>query len=164
MTKEEINAHLGSNQILQISSAGRVEQVFALTTSETAVYEDPTGRIVSMPSTSLVVDLKQDSLLLITFCARGSARPSGTKVIPIVFINCEIDGKPCSPNINTIEYHYPQYCCDSRSFTWVVHKAGRGKHTIEIKWGMGNPTEIVISQRTLTIEAATLEINLGIKQ
>lgn len=157
MTEDAIKPNLDNPQRLHIARAGRVEQVFVLTDSSGISYENPSGAMEPMPSTSLDLDLKQDSLLVITFCARGTLRPSGSKVVPIAFIRCEFDGKPCSPNINMIEYHYPQYCCDSRSFTWVVHRARKGMHKIAIIWGMGNPTAIIISQRTLIVEAATLE-------
>lgn len=157
MTENAIKSDLSPLRGPKITRAGRVEQVFALTDSTGISYENPSGRMEPMPSTSLDVNLKQDSLLVITFSARGTVRPSGSKVIPITFIKCEFDGTPCSPNINTVEYHYPQYCCDSRSFTWVVHKARKGMHKVAIIWGMGNPTAIAISQRTLIVEAATLE-------
>jgi hypothetical protein len=156
MTDDAIKSDSSNPQRLQITHGGRVEQVFALTDSSGISYENPSGRMEPMPSTSLDLDLKQDSLLIITFCARGTVRPSGSKVIPFAFIKCELDGIPCSPDINPIEYHYPQYCCDSRSFTWVVHKAKKGKHKLVMIWGMGNPTSIGISQRTLVVQAVAL--------
>jgi hypothetical protein len=73
-----------------------------------------------------------------------------------VFIKCEIDGNPCEPDSGSVEFLYPQFCCDTRSFTWIVDRARSGKHTINILWGMGNPTSAVITNRTLLVEAARL--------
>jgi hypothetical protein len=102
----------------------------------------------------MTIDLRSDSLLVITFSARGVVAPSAGP-IPIVFIKCEIDqGTPCQPDINAVEFLYPQFCCDTRSFTWVVHAVGKGIHTITIQLGMGNPTFAVITNRTLVVEAA----------
>jgi hypothetical protein len=137
------------------STAGRVEQVFALTTAAAATYSDPSGAFAPLPSTMLAVDLKFNSLLTITFSARGTVQPSmGT--VPIVFIKCEIDGNPCEPDSGSVEFLYPQFCCDTRSFTWVVDRAASGRHTIAILWGMGNPTSAVITSRTLLVEASRL--------
>ncbi len=44
----------------------------------------------------------------------------------------------------------------TRSFTWIVHSAASGNHTISIRWGMGNPTSAVATNRTLLVEAAAL--------
>jgi hypothetical protein len=37
-----------------------------------------------------------------------------------------------------------------------VHKAKKGKHKLAMIWGMGNPTSIAISQRTLVVQAVAL--------
>jgi hypothetical protein len=95
-------------------------------------------------------------MLVITFCARGAVMPSGSSIVPFVFIKCEIDGSPCDPNANPIEFLYPQFCCDSRSFTWVVPKVKPGTHTVAVQWGMGNPTMAILTQRTLIVRAAKL--------
>jgi hypothetical protein len=148
---------LGAGVVLaqapQTTKAGTVGLVLASTTSGAATFSNPSGAF--QPLDSMKVQLKFDSLLVITFSARGSVAPSAGP-IPIVFVRCEIDGTPCQPNQNPVEFLYPQFCCDTRSFTWVAHKAGKGNHTVTILWGMGNPTSAVISNRTLVVEAAKL--------
>ena len=140
-------------QTLQTTNTGRVEQVFALTTSQEAVFSNPSGAF--QPLESMTIDLKADSMLVITFSARGVVAPSGGPSIPIVFVKCEIDGgSSCQPNTNAVEFLYPQFCCDTRSFTWIVHAAGKGIHTIAIHWGMGNPTFAIITNRAVVVEAA----------
>ena len=140
------------------TAAGPVEQAFAVTTSTPATYTLPSGAMQPMPATSLSVSLKFPSMLVVTFSARGTvAGPTSGVAVPIVFIRCEIDGTPCQPNTNTVEFLYPQWCCDSRSFTWIVHSATAGPHTVRINWGMGNPTSAHLSNRTLAIQAARLE-------
>ena len=138
------------------TQANAVHQVFALTESSAATYSDPSGAFAPMPATSLGITLGHASLLTISFCARGSVAPSGSAMIPIVFVRCEIDGQPCEPDANPVEFLYPQFCCDVRSFTWVVPRADRGSHTIDILWGMGNPTSAIVTNRTLLVQAARL--------
>ena len=138
------------------TSANEVVQVFALTESAAATYSNPSGAFEPMPATAIKMKLKFPSLLVITFCARGAVMPSGGSIIPFVFIKCEIDGSPCEPNANSIQFLYPQFCCDSRSFTWVVPKVKAGAHTVGITWGMGNPTMAILTQRTLVVQAAKL--------
>ena len=137
------------------TAADTIRQVFALTESASATYSDPSGAFVPMPATSLTVTLDQASMVTITFSARGVVAPSSGP-IPIVFIKCEIDGQPCEPNTNPVEFLYPQFCCDTRSFTWVAPRVDRGSHTIGIMWGMGNPTSASVTNRTLLVEAARL--------
>jgi len=137
--------------VLDTGCAGRVEHVFASSTSQGATFSNPSGSF--QPLDSMTIDLKSDSLLVVTFSARGTVAPSAGPM-PIVFVKCEIDGTPCQPNSNPVEFLYPPFCCDTRSFTWVVHAAGRGIHTVTILWGMGNPTSAVITNRTLVVEAA----------
>jgi hypothetical protein len=139
---------------MSTANANEVVQVFALTESATATYANPSGAFEPMPGTALKIKLKVPSLLVITFCGRGAVTPSGGPIIPFVFIKCEIDGSPCHPNSNPIEFLYPQFCCDSRSFTWVVPEVKPGTHKIAIMWGMGNPTGAILTQRTLTVYAA----------
>jgi hypothetical protein len=138
-------------QTLQTTNAGPVGQVFASTTSTPATFSNPSGAF--QPLDSMTVNLRFNSLLVISFGARGSVAPS-TTATPIVFVKCQIDGTPCQPNFNPVEFLYPQFCCDTRSFTWVVHAASIGTHTVTILWGMGNPTSAIISNRTLVVEAA----------
>jgi hypothetical protein len=140
---------------MSTANAGEAVQVFALTESAPATYSNSSGAFEPMPDTALKMKLKSASLLVVTFCARGTVMPSAGP-IPFVFIKCEIDGSPCHPNFNPIEFHFPQYCCDSRSFTWVVPRVKAGAHTVAVKWGMGNPTMAVLSQRTLVVQASRI--------
>jgi hypothetical protein len=142
-------------QIVEQVQAGPVSQVFALTTSNDATYSNPSGAIVPMPSTALTFTLDEPSLLTIAFSARGTVEPSGSEIIPIVFIGCQIDGQPCQPNTNSIEFLYPQFCCDTRSFQWAVARVLPGNHKVQILWGMGNPTSADVSDRSLVVQAAT---------
>ena len=144
-------ARVISAQVLQAPDAGAVRQVFVSTTSEVASYTAPSGAFEPIPSASLIADLEADSTLLITFSARGAVQPSGSQVVPFVFVKCEIDGAPCQPEMNQVEFLYPQFCCDTRSFTWVVGAASKGTHSITILWGMGNPTSAGMSSRTLVV-------------
>lgn len=144
------------------TAAGAVEQTFALTTSAPAAYSTASGATQPMPGTALNFSLRNASMLIVTFSARGTvAPPTSGSMVPIVFIRCEIDAAPCQPNTNSVEFLYPQYCCDTRSFTWIVHSATPGPHTVRILWGMGNPTAAHLSNRTLAIEAARLERRRG---
>ena len=140
-------------QALKTTNALGVEQVFASTTSAPVTYSNPSGGF--QPLQSMRIPLNLDSLLVITFSARGTVQPSKGP-IPIVFVKCEIDSTPCQPNFNSVEFLYPQFCCDTRSFTWVVHAAGKGTHRVTILLGMGNPTSAIITNRTLVVEAARL--------
>jgi hypothetical protein len=94
-------------QTLQTTKAGAVGQVFASTTSAEATFSNPSGAF--QPLDSMTVNLRFNSLLVITFGARGSVAPS-TAATPIVFVKCQIDGKPCQPNFNAVEFLYPQFC------------------------------------------------------
>jgi hypothetical protein len=138
------------------ANANEVVQVFVLTESAEVTYSNPSGAFEPMPGTAIKIKLKFPSLLVITFCGRGTVTPSGGTIIPFVFIKCEIDGSPCQPNSNPIEFLYPQFCCDSRSFTWMVPEVKPGTHKIAGVWGMGNPTSAILTQRTLTVYAAKL--------
>jgi len=153
---DEIANLLKGGREMSTTNASEVVQVFGLTESAAATYSNPSGVFEPMPATALKMKLKFPSLLVITFCARGAVVPSGSSIVPFVFIKCEIDGSPCDPNANPIEFLYPQFCCDSRSFTWVVPKVKAGTHTVAVQWGMGNPTMAIVTQRTLIIQAAKL--------
>lgn len=148
--------------LAQTTSAGAVHQAFAVTTSAAATYATPSGAFQALPGSSLNLRLRLPSMLIVTFSARGTVQPPTTgSMVPIVFVKCEIDNAPCQPDANPVEFLYPQFCCDARSFTWVVHSAAKGAHTIQILWGMGNATSAVVSNRTLAIEAAQLERRSG---
>jgi len=138
----------------QQSKGGAVSQVIALATSQEAVYSDPSGAMQSMPGTSLTFDVPKTSLLTVFFSARGSVEPSGSQVVPIVFIDCQIDGQPCQPDSNPVEFLYPQFCCDTRSFQWIVSDVAAGSHNVRILWGMGNPTSAAVTNRSLTVQVA----------
>src|SRR5262245_28053648 len=137
--------------------AKSVDQVAALTTSASASYSDPSGAFVALPDTSVTFDLKLASLLVVTFAARGAvAKKPGQTTTPIVFVKCELDGTPCQPDSNPVEFLLPPFCCDTRSFTWVARRVAPGSHTIAIFWGMGNPGSAVLTNRSLIVEAARL--------
>jgi hypothetical protein len=137
--------------------AKTVAQVAALTTSAAAQYTDPQGLFMAMPGTSVTFDVKVGSLLVVTFSARGAVgKKPGQTTTPIVFIKCLLDGTSCQPDVNPVEFLFPPFCCDSRSFTWVARKVGAGSHTIAIQWGMGNPGTATVTNRSLIVEAAQL--------
>lgn len=131
-------------------------QIFSLTTSSEAAYSNPSGALQPMPSTSLTIQTQSPRLFTISFSARGTVAPSGSQIIPIVFIECQIDGQACQPNTNPVEFLYPQFCCDTRSFHWAVENVPAGSHTVQILWGMGNPTSAFVSNRSLIVETAKL--------
>ena len=139
----------------QQTQAGQLAQVFTLATSSQATYSNASGALELMPSTSLTFQTQTAGLLTISFSARGSVEPSGSQLIPIVFIECHIDGQACQPDSNTVEFLYPQFCCDTRSFHWVAQNVSVGSHTVDILWGMGNPTSAIVTNRSLIVEAAT---------
>lgn len=128
---------------------------FTLTTSSPATYSNPSGAFEPMPSTSLTFPIQSPGLLTISFSARGAVAPSGSQSIPIVFIQCQIDGQACQPDGNPVEFLYPQFCCDTRSFNWVAQDVSAGSHTVEILWGMGNPTSAIVTNRSLLVEVIT---------
>jgi hypothetical protein len=140
--------------LLFLANACTATQVRAIAISGAATYSNPGGAFAPMPATTLTVDLKAAAKLIVTFSARGTVQPSGSQVIPIVFIRCDIDGAPCQPNGNPVEFLYPQFCCDTRSFTWVADTVPAGMHTVTILWGMGNPTSAIVTNRTLTVQPA----------
>lgn len=74
---------------------GQAAQVFTLTTSDPASYSNSSGALEPMPSTSMTVNVQNSGFLTISFSARGSVAPYGGQIVPIVFIECQIDGKAC---------------------------------------------------------------------
>jgi len=149
--KEQTVATTGSGTT---TSAGGVEQVFTFTSSATIDYTNPSG--ASEVADSLVIDLKKESLLLVSYSVRADVTPRTSTQVPEVFVRCEVDSKPCQPNGNDIVFLLPEFCCDARTFTWVFHKAPKGKHTVTILWGMGNPTAAHFTLRSMVVQAATL--------
>jgi hypothetical protein len=145
----------GTLQGPQQTQAGQLAHIFTLTTSSPATYSNPSGALELMPSTSLTFQAQAPGFLTISFAARGSVAPSGSQIIPIVFIECHIDGQACQPDTNTVEFLYPQFCCDTRSFHWVAQNVSAGSHTVDILWGMGNPTSAIVTNRSLILETAT---------
>ena len=67
-------------------------------------------------------------------------------------IDCDVDGTPCAPDGNGVQFLYPAFCCDTRSFTWVI-SAGMGAHTVNIKWTTLNNGSSLIQNRTLAVLA-----------
>jgi hypothetical protein len=149
----------------QITSAGAVEQVFALTNSD-PVSIVPPGQPAPLPGTTLAIHLNLPSLLVISFDARVFGLTStATKTNgPFLALNCNFDGTPCEPNVNSIEDYAVPGFGHSQSFTWIVHNAKAGPHKIEIiatainfGSGAGLIEEIDITNRTLTVFAARIE-------
>jgi hypothetical protein len=130
------------------SASGSV-QIFALTTSDGASCTNPPGPCGAL--VSLPIDVKANSLLTITFSARGLVSPSSTQTVEVA-INCDVDGNPCEPDANGVEFLYPTFCCDARSFTWIS-PAGKGAHTVRISWTTQNSGTASIQNRTLHVEA-----------
>jgi hypothetical protein len=155
-SKETRRGRIVSSAILLLvaNACAAGSQAQAIAISAPATYSNPSGAFAPMPATTMTVNLTAASKLMITFSARGTVQPSGSQIIPIVFIKCEVDGTPCQPNGSAIEFLYPQFCCDTRSFTWVANTVPPGTHSVSILWGMGNPTSAVVTNRTLAIQPA----------
>jgi hypothetical protein len=137
------------------TQGGQLAEAFTLTTSSPATYLNPSGALEVMPTTSLTFQSRTPGFVTISFSARGSVAASGSQSIPIVFIECQIDGQACQPDTNPVEFLYPQFCCDTRSFRWVAQNVSAGSHTVDILWGMGNPTSAIVTNRSLIVETAT---------
>jgi len=133
-------------------SAEAVDQVFTFTSSDTIDYTNPSG--ASQVADTLDIDLKKDSLLLVSYSVRASLTPPTSTQVPMVFVKCQVDGAPCAPDNNDIVWLIPEFCCDARTFTWVFPKATKGKHAVSILWGMGNPTAAHFTLRSLVVQAA----------
>jgi hypothetical protein len=132
----------------QTMGSGSV-QIFAVTnpldTVECVNPPGPCGPLVSLP-----IDVKSNSLLSVTFSARGSVAPSTENTI--VAVDCDVDGQQCQPYSGPVEFLYPQFCCDTRSFTWVT-AAAKGPHTVHINWTTLNSGTGLIGSRTLQVQA-----------
>jgi hypothetical protein len=125
-------------------------QGFALATSAGASCVNPPGPCGTL--VSLPIDLNADSLLTITFTARGVVQQPSTQIVETA-IECEFDGKPCDPDgSGGLVFLYPAFCCDTRSFTWIT-LASKGVHTVNIKWTTDNNGTSLIQNRTLNVLA-----------
>ncbi len=133
-------------------STEAVDQVFTFTSSDTIDYTNTSG--ASQVADTLDIDLKKDSLLLISYSVRASLTPRTSTQVPMVFVRCQVDGTPCEPDNNDIVWLIPEFCCDARTFTWIFPKATKGKHAASILWGMGNPTAAHFTLRSLVVQAA----------
>ncbi len=138
-------------QITTTTSAGATERTFATTTSAGASCVNPPGPCGAL--VSLPIDLKRSSLLTITFGARGTVSQPTTAIVETA-LNCDLDGTPCQPDSNSVEFLYPNFCCDARSFTWVVHSASAGPHTVTISWTTLNTGTSLVQNRSLVVQAA----------
>jgi hypothetical protein len=134
------------------SGSGSV-QIFAVTASAVAQCTSPPavcGALVSLP-----IDLKSDSVLTIRFSARGMVSMASTQIVE-VSISCDVDGTRCNPGAgpqgSDIQFLYPQFCCDARSFTWVT-PAVKGTHIVHINWTTSNSGTAFLTDRTLHLEA-----------
>ena len=106
-------------------------------------------------ATELPFELREDSLLTITFSAEGSIQPKETTapLMPPLLLQRRLDGRPCAPgdNESQIQFKFPplrlqMLCCDTRAFTWVVPRVSKGSHTVVI-WGqIRNPELAEIAQ------------------
>ena len=106
-------------------------------------------------ATELGFELREDSLLTITFSAEGFVWPkdAAAPLMPPLLLQCRLDGKPCAPgdNESQIQFKFPplrsqMLCCDTRAFTWVVPRVSKGQHTV-VMWGqIRNPEVAEIGQ------------------
>ncbi len=124
-------------------------QTFAFTTSDSASCINPPGPCGTLVALPIV--LRANSSLIITFSARASVSMTSTQTVETQ-IDCDVDGNPCAPDANGVQFVYPVGCCDTRSFTWVL-SAGMGPHTVHIKWGTLNNGTSIIGNRTLAVVA-----------
>ncbi len=137
----------------QTTIAGRVDQVFVQTNLDAIKvggWSSPDTAVLAQ----MTIDLESASLLIITFSATGSTHEGENQPT----IACMVDTTtPCQPP-NQV-YFVTRNIWDSRSFTWVVHSATRGKHTVSIgaSWLPARPSPpSTFINRTLVIEAAKL--------
>lgn len=116
-------------------------------------------------ATELRFELREDSLLTITFSAEGFVWPKDPTVplMPPLLLQCRLDDKPCAPGDNEshIQFKFPplrvqMLCCDTRAFTWVVQRVSKGPHTV-VMWGQIRNPELAetaqIGDWSLVIEA-----------
>ncbi len=133
-------------------SAGATIQTFAADTSASASCVNPPGPCGAL--LSLPIDLNERSLLTITFSARGTVSQPTTAIVQTQ-ITCDVDGTPCKPDGNGVQFLYPPFCCDTRSFTWIG-RANQGSHKVTITWATLNQGTSFLTNRTLVVEAAKL--------
>ena len=139
----------GARAQVTITARGPVEG-FALATSVGASCVNPPGPCGTLMS--LPIDLKADSLLTITFTARGVVQQPSAAIVETA-IECEFDGKPCDPDgSGGLVFLYPAFCCDTRSFMWIA-SASKGTHTVNIKWTTDTNGTSNIQNRTLNVLA-----------
>ena len=150
---------------LQITSAGKVEQVFALTNTDPVTIVPP-GNPTPLPGTTITLHLDVSSLLVISFDARvfGLTSTVGKTYGPFLALQCQVDGVFCAPNANSIEQYALPGLGHGQSFTWVVHHAKAGNHAVEIiatginfGFAPGLIEEIVVTNRTLVVLAARIK-------
>jgi hypothetical protein len=140
----------------QTFSAGRVEQVFAQTNSDTIELgwppASPSGALAQM-----TLNLESASLLVITITALGYAK-APDQVVTQPNIRCTIDNTtPCQGYRDV--YFRLANSVDSHSFTWIVPSAAKGRHTITIDatWAPARPAPpSTFFDRTLVVAAAKL--------
>jgi hypothetical protein len=119
-----------------------------------------------IPKATLTFELKEDSLLTFTFSAEGFVVPLSPPTVPIpsLFIQCQMDGKPCAPGINesATQFLFPQAtrvdCCDSRAYTWVNQRVAKGTHTVTIlgrfhQQGGSQAETVTIADWSLVVQA-----------
>jgi hypothetical protein len=139
-----------SDQPQALQMNGRVEQVFAVTNSGSIEVESWTAGPKVLAQ--LALNLSSPSFLIITFSATGATDAHESSQPTIA---CMIDGTtPCEPGEALFLL---SNLWDSRSFTWVIRKVGRGMHTIRIDATMATarPTPPSrIRNNTLVVEAA----------
>jgi hypothetical protein len=140
----------------QTSSAGRVEQVFGQTNIdpiEVGWPPAPSNGVLAQ----MTVDLESASLLVITFSATASRTNDQRTTAPN--IACTIDDTtPCQPGRETQTFLLGNLW-DSRSFTWIAPRVGKGKHTLSIgaSWAPARPApNITFLDRTMVVAAAKL--------
>ena len=148
---------------LLTTSAGRIEQVFALTNSDSVTLVPPGLFQVPLAGTTLNIHLNQPSLLVISFDARvfGLTSETGKANGPFLALNCNVDGQHTPPNTNSIEHYSIAGFGHAQSFAWVAHSVTAGPHTVDIlATGINFGSlpnlieEIVITNRTLVVLAA----------
>src|SRR6266567_2356798 len=103
---------------LLTTNAGRIEQVFALTNSDSVTIVPP-GHAGPLPGTTLKIHLSQPSLLVISFDARvfGLTSETGKTNGPFLALNCDIDGQHIPPNTNSVEDYAIAGFGHAQSFT-----------------------------------------------
>jgi hypothetical protein len=148
----------------QTFSAGRVDQVFAQTTSDSIRVGgwDPASDKAVLAQVTF--SLESTSLLIVTFSATGATVPRSSDQSPNQLVTqpeiaCTVDDTtPCQRGRGTAAFLLG-HLWDSRSFTWIVPGVGKGKHTISIgaSWLPPRPGPFgTFFDRTLVVAAAKL--------